>query len=345
MFQAAHSHRLALIAAIAVALRDPGAVSAQSKMPGWAGHVQTGYSIDKHALKAPPQVEGSVAKLAAYLVQPTQDIKFADQAALDIRKVHAIYRWMSDRLTYQPDKGGDRAPEKVLQARAGNNEEYVRLFKALCAEAGIEAIRISGYVKGPDSKPGDALKTNHVWNAVKIGKIWELVDVTLGSYELNPQTKKWGKRYQEYYCFTPPERLAFTHFPEDPAHQFLPKPVSAEKFRQRLVVPDELLKHGADPAKIQACVDKPGFRGFVKLNWDRKFPLLLIDVPLEKHLKQGRYPFYFAAPLTPRIMIGDSKTFLTKNGTVYSADLTLEPGRFQLKIPEGKRTILEYEVE
>jgi len=56
MFQAAHSHRLALIAAIAVALGGPGAVSAQSKMPGWAGHVQTGYSIDKHALKALPRL-------------------------------------------------------------------------------------------------------------------------------------------------------------------------------------------------------------------------------------------------------------------------------------------------
>jgi hypothetical protein len=332
-----------LITALAVAQSDPDAVTRQARMPGWEGHVQTAYLIHKHALKAPPEVETSVPKLAAYLVQPTRDIKFADQAALDIQKVRAIYRWMSDRLTYQPDEGGDPAPEKVLQARAGNNEGYVRLFKALCAEAGIEAIRISGYVKGLDSKPGDALKTNHVWNAVKIGKTWGLVDVTLGSFEMHPQTKKWEKRYQEYYCFLPPERLAFTHFPENPAHQFLATPVSAEKFKQRLVVPDELLKYGADPKKLQACLDKPGFRGFVKLNWDRKAPLLILDIPLEKHLKQGRYPFYFAAPLTPAIKIGDSKTVLGKNGTVFSSDLTLEAGRFQLKL--RKEIILDYEVE
>jgi hypothetical protein len=267
-----------------------------------------------------------------------------------MEKVRAIYRWMTDRLTYEPDpdaakKLGEPTPEKVLQTRVTSSEGYARLFQALCAEAGIEAIRVPGHAKGPESKPGDALRTNHVWNAVKVDKRWYLVDVTLGSFACHPQTKKWEKRYQEYYCCLPPERMAFTHFPEDPAHQFLTTPVSAEKFKQRLVVPDDLLKYGADPKKIQACLDKPDFRGFVQLHWDRQSPLLLLDIPLEKCIKQGRYPFYFAAPRTPRIMLGDSKTFLTKNGTVFSADLTLEPGRFQLKIPGPRRTILEYEVE
>jgi hypothetical protein len=342
MLNAAHSSCVALIAAFAATLCGPGVVFGQPKMPGWEGHVQTSYSVHKHALKAPPEVETSVAKLAAYLVQPSETGKQG------IHKVRSIYRWMSDRLTYIPDqeaaeKLGDPTPEKVLQARVANSEGYARLFKALCAEGGVEAIRIPGYTKELAAKPGDALKSNHVWNGVKLGKSWHPVDVTLGSFEMNLQTKKWEKGYQEYYCLTQPERFVFTHFPEDPAHQFLPSPVSAEKFRKGLVVPDELLKYGAAPEKIQACLDKPGFRGFVKLNWDRKSPLLILDIPLERHLKQGRYPFYFAAPLTPGIKIGDSKTVLAKNGTVFSSDLTLQPGRFQLKIRQ--ETILEYEVE
>jgi hypothetical protein len=340
MFKTAHSRCVALIATVAVALSGPGVVSGQSTMPGWEGHVQTGYLIHKHALKAPPEVETSVPKLAAYLVQTTKN---------DREKVRCIYRWMTDRLTYNPDqeaaeKGGEPTPEKVLQARAANSEGYVCLFKALCAEAGIEVIRIPGYAKSPDSRSTDALKPNHVWTAVKLDKSWLLVDVTLGSFEMNPQTKKWEKRYQEYYCFTPPERFAFTHFPKDAAHQFLSTPISAEKFRQRLVVPDELLKYGAQPDKIQACLDKPGFRGFVKLNWDRDSPLLILDIPLEKHLKQGeRYPFYFAAPLTPAIKIGDSKTSLAKYGTVFSSDLTAAAGHLQLKL--RKEIILDYDVE
>jgi hypothetical protein len=309
-------------------------------MPGWEGHIQTFYPIHKHALKAPPEVETSVPKLAAYLVQTARH---------DLDKVHSIYRWMCDRLTFDPDKAADKGgptPEKVLQARVADAEGYVSLFKALCAEAGIEAIRIPGYAKELDAKPTDALKPNHVWSAVKLDKNWELVDVPLGAFEMNPQTKKWEKYYQHYYCFTPPERLAFTHFPKDPAHQFLPTPISAEKFRQRLIVPDELLKYGAQPKKIQACLDKPGFRGFVKLNWNRKVPLLILDIPLEKSLKQGeRYPCYFAAPLTLNVMIGDSKTFFTKNGTVFGQDIVPQAGRYQLKIPQEKRIILDYEVE
>src|SRR5262249_16625284 len=155
-------------------------------------------------------------------------------------KTRAFYRWMADRITFNPDeehakKLGDPTPEKVLRARACNAEGFVRLFVALCAEVKIEAVRIPGHLKGHDANPDQPLKTNHVWAAVKFGKRWSLVDPALAAND----TKGEKKRFHHYYYRTPADRLVFSHFPEDARHQFLEKPITQKQFRQRFVVPAE----------------------------------------------------------------------------------------------------------
>jgi hypothetical protein len=111
MLNATHSSCVALIAAFAAALCGAGVVFGQPKMPGWEGHVQTSYSVHKHALKAPPEVETSVAKLAAYLAHPSATAKH------DINKVRSIYR-IRGEVPERP-----RGPGRTPQVRRGPRED------------------------------------------------------------------------------------------------------------------------------------------------------------------------------------------------------------------------------
>src|SRR2546422_542446 len=70
-------------------------------------------AIDRHALTAPPDVELTVERLAAYLVRPARD---------DREKMRALFRWMADRIAYDVQaffqgQHGELRPEAVLRRR------------------------------------------------------------------------------------------------------------------------------------------------------------------------------------------------------------------------------------
>lgn len=71
----------------------------------------------------------------------------------------------------------------------------------------------------------------HAWNAVKISGYWYLVDVTWDSSSEN-------YRYTNDYFLIPPQALIASHFPDNPAWQLLPSPLSYNDFeKQPLLYP------------------------------------------------------------------------------------------------------------
>ena len=109
--------------------------------------------IDRHALNAPASAEATVESLAAYLIEPAKN---------DREKARAIFRWITENIDYNVEvffKGGTGATnsEDVLKSRKSVCYGYSDLFLSLAREAGLQAVRISGYGKGYGYHAGQEL--------------------------------------------------------------------------------------------------------------------------------------------------------------------------------------------
>jgi hypothetical protein len=95
----------------------------------------------------------------------------------------------------------------------------------------VECDVIHGYARGFGSSPfvdKDPSDSNHAWNAVNIENAWYLVDCTWDAGNL--AGKSFRADYDTDYLFLKPEHFVYNHFPEDPRHQLLEKPVPAADF-------------------------------------------------------------------------------------------------------------------
>ena len=89
--------------------------------------------------------------------------------------VKSIHDYIADTLTY--NAGGDQSENRsAYTAISGTHqvvcEGYAKMFKVLCKESEIPCIIVTGVAGTTGSKE------NHMWNYVKIGDYWFLVDCT-----------------------------------------------------------------------------------------------------------------------------------------------------------------------
>ncbi|MCX6678807.1 MAG: hypothetical protein NTX42_00365 [Methanothrix sp.] len=197
--------------------------------------------IDRHALNAPASAESSVESLAAYLIEPAKN---------DREKARAIFRWITENIDYNVEvlfKGGSGATNAVdvLKSRKSVCYGYSHLFLSLAREAGLEAVRISGYGKGYGYMPGTNFRgpANHAWNAVKINGSWYLMDSTWGAGYVSGEGK-YVRRFNDHFFMTPPNQFIFDHFPEDAQWQLLDKPVSKQEFENLVFLEAEFFNLG-----------------------------------------------------------------------------------------------------
>jgi transglutaminase-like putative cysteine protease len=95
--------------------------------PHLAGAQREDYTaIDRHARKAPPKAQKSIAALAAYL---SRGAKTKRQLA------RAIYVWITENLAYDYDNLAtgkfEQRPEKVIRLKCTDCGGHSRLFEAL----------------------------------------------------------------------------------------------------------------------------------------------------------------------------------------------------------------------
>lgn len=301
-------------------------------------------AFEEHALKAPPEVEKTVASLAKYLAQPAKD---------QHQKGRLIYRWITDRISYDEDvlfkgKKADQSVEAVLRDRKAVCEGYSSLFLALAKEAGIEAIKVKGVAKGVGS-----MVLLHAWNAIKIDGKWHLVDSTWGAGVT--ENNKWMKRYRDYFFEIAPEKLVLSHSPTEPQWQLLPQPIAREEFQRWPKVSFHLPEYGIDPKDMLAKLQDKNTKGIVEaLQVPPGPPIKLISIPLDNPLKEGTsYTFRIEAPgVTAAVLHDGSKALerMTKKGPVFEGTVSPKKGKLYLvlQFPEAKkqfRGIVAYNVE
>ncbi len=196
---------------------------------GTAGivYAQEDYSaIDQHAISAPSEVSNSVEALTKYLVEPAKN---------DTEKVRAIHKWITENISYDVealesgDYGKQSVPE-VLKSKKGVCSEYSSVFGALATQAGLEAVTVIGFSKGPgfgsDSVAPDA---DHAWNAVKADGEWYLLDCTWAAGYVDASSKFVRKAFDHYFM-TPPDQFIYDHLPEVSKWQLLDTPINRKQF-------------------------------------------------------------------------------------------------------------------
>jgi transglutaminase/protease-like cytokinesis protein 3 len=179
--------------------------------------------------------------------------KLTDGYKTDLEKVRAIFRWITENISYNvrgPYKNSSkrflieepedtssllkplnqRVAEIVLKNRYAVCDGYARLFKTLCDFAGVRSETISGFARYGGS--GARFRSNHAWNAVFLDSTWYLLDATWASGYTNYNGTEFIKRYDERYFLTPPHNFIYDHYPDDPRWTLLPTPPTLNEFNQ-----------------------------------------------------------------------------------------------------------------
>ncbi len=182
------------------------------------------------------------AALATQLVAPCKNER---------EKVTAIFRWITDNISYRvrpeckmPGKNvalashvngeneikddgplkslSERVAETVLKKREAVCDGYARLFTTLCDHAGVCSEIIVGFAKSGTQKPTQRFGVNHYWNAVMIDSTWYLLDVTWASGYISFTGNEFIREYDEKYFLAPPDVFIQDHYPDDPRWTLLP---------------------------------------------------------------------------------------------------------------------------
>jgi hypothetical protein len=184
--------------------------------------------IDEHVLNAPHTVENRVQSLSEY---------FLEVAKTDSEKARAIYRWITDRISYDLDTffRGDLnniTGKEVLRTRKAVCSGYVVLFVELADAIGLKVEIISGHSKGYGFDPVHVSYPveNHSWVAARIGDEWRLIDPTWGAGHIRADTREFVKVFSEFYFFADPDLLIYTHLPLDDKWQLRTEPVTRPEY-------------------------------------------------------------------------------------------------------------------
>ncbi|MFT5779184.1 MAG: hypothetical protein ACI837_002141 [Crocinitomicaceae bacterium] len=97
------------------------------------------------------------------------------------------------------------------QNRVALSGGFSTTMKALCELAGLESRYVEGYVKMNALYSGE----RHAWNVIKIGREYQIHDVTWG--------EKWGN--------VNPAIMIHSHFPDKQSDQLLKSPVELDEFK------------------------------------------------------------------------------------------------------------------
>ena len=247
------------LAATLLSCAPPG--HRESALPG-AESNRIVKALDAHVLATPLGALTSVRALTDYLVEPARN---------DRERAWVLFRWITTNIRYDragaAGGGADVRPEAVLCRKEAVCAGYTDLFLAMAAEAGLEAVSVSGYAKGEGYEAGDRFSgpPSHSWNAVCIDGSWRLVDCTWGAGYVD-ETGQYVRWFEPYYFLTPPERLIYTHFPEDPRWQLLEVPVTLARYERLPYVKPPFFTYGLRLESDAACtVEVKGARTTLKV--------------------------------------------------------------------------------
>lgn len=136
---------------------------------------------------------------------------------------------------------------------------YAYLIRELCIYAGLRCEIVDGHGRTIKSNIGDEIDVNHSWNAVRINNKWYLCDATWSSGNINPQTKRFVKNYNDCYFLTDPAVFVRNHYPLDTAWILLKNKPSLASFLNRPIIYASAFNYGMNvisPDTLQLTTHK-----------------------------------------------------------------------------------------
>jgi len=183
----------------------------------------------------PVSVETSIESVAKYIAQQEKD---------PFLRIKALHDYVADRIAYDaPSYFARQYPpqdaETVFTRHTAVCAGYAKLLEALGQAIGEEIVYVVGDSR---SQTSDLSGSGHAWNAAKIAGNWYLIDATWDSGYVD--SSGFTKRYTTDYLFPPPAVMTVSHFPEDPAWQLLPKPLSRGEFLRQPMMSTRFFAEG-----------------------------------------------------------------------------------------------------
>jgi len=171
----------------------------------------------------------------------------------DFQKVKNIHDWVADNISYDIESYlSENIPDQsfalILKNKSSVCEGYSHLFQKMCELVDIDCIIINGYARGYGYDifdVEDVNKPNHAWNAINIEDKWYFVDVTWDAGYVDANT--YIKRYSTSYLYLAPEKMIYSHHPNDVQWQLLNKPVTEEEFLSLPYFEGMLFSYGIYP--------------------------------------------------------------------------------------------------
>lgn len=191
--------------------------------------------IHQLVLRVNNSFDTDTEKVRAFYIWITHNIAYDLETYYTLRAPRINLRITSDRYSYNiEDYQREQMAKKVFTERKAMCLGYSTLFTELCLKSGIEVRMIKGIVKTTFNDIDNLqLTKNHSWNAVKINEQWKLIDVTFSSGYENPNTGQWVNTINDFYFFTDPEILSYSHFPQEKDFQLVEKPLDLKTFYER----------------------------------------------------------------------------------------------------------------
>ncbi|KAK3814332.1 MAG: hypothetical protein J3Q66DRAFT_346260 [Benniella sp.] len=184
---------------------------------------------DAHARACPSSETASIARLSHYLTSPMSGDK--------VSQLRTIFTWIAENIAYDvpsflSGRYPDQSAEAVLRTRQSVCEGYSNLFVALAEPAGLDVQKVIGLARGVDVQVGeDRMGSPHAWNAVTIEGEYLMIDSTWGAGVCDLATRSFRKSFRPFFFLLRPNKMIYSHWPENPKQQFLDPPVNENTFR------------------------------------------------------------------------------------------------------------------
>ncbi|XP_076438506.1 kyphoscoliosis peptidase-like isoform X1 [Babylonia areolata] len=192
--------------------------------------------VDEYVKQVSKTSANSVEELAKVLTTKYRD---------DMLKLRALFCWLALNVRYDTESffSGRSMPQdagSVLKSGMAVCQGYSQLLEALCREAGIPCVLVSGIAKGYSHDPENvytaATKTNHSWNLVLVQGEWRPLECTWGAGFVD-NGGHFVRSFQERWFLTDPEEFVLQHFPlvnsnleESEKYQLLKKPMTIGQY-------------------------------------------------------------------------------------------------------------------
>lgn len=191
--------------------------------------------VDSHVLQAGAQLKEKQVHDVQVIVR-----NIVDGARNELERLRAVWVWLCHNIEY--DVSGYlghseklSSPEEVIASGRGVCCGYSSLCMQMCREVGIECQEVPGHSKGIGYRQGRSLsgvKSDHLWNAVLLGRQWFLLDACWGAGRVDMERQCFVRRFDDFYFLTDPEEFIHSHFPDEKKWQLLDVPISLEEFEK-----------------------------------------------------------------------------------------------------------------